>query len=641
MIVATAGHVDHGKTSLVRQLTGVETDRLEEEQRRGLSINLGYAYQPLDGASPLGFIDVPGHRRFINTMIAGISGIDMALLVVAADDGPMPQTLEHLDVLRLLGVDRKVLVISKTDRVEAARVKDVEQQMQCLLAAGGDPDVPVFALSNTDGSGVEVLRSFLQQQARKQQARQSDGYFRLSIDRAFNLKGQGLVVTGTASAGAVAPGDALRLLPQGRKLRVRSIHAQGEEAACAGAGQRCALNLAGDIDKDAIQRGDWLVGPEAGPVTRRLDARLALLETVPFALRHLSPVRMHIGAKRVAGKIFLLQSPDDSNRLTGGSESLVQLMLDSDISCCHGERFLLRDDSESVTLGGGVVLDPYAPRSGKMRERRLQLLGALEQSTAPDALRLLLEEQQRLLDFTQFRQAWNLTAAAADRLVTDSVRRFGAEHGDWLVSRSRWQTGRDSLLQFLANWHREHPQETGLRVPLLKTALATSLEPPLFLAVLAELLGEGELLLQEGAIHRAGHRAAVSATALRQWEQMESFLLQRGREIPLLSEVAMATRLDGNTVEQTARQALKEGRLHKLTDNRYALPQVLRGLAQLVMALDNAAEPVTVLAFKERMGCGRKVAIEVLEYFDSIRFTQRRDNARVILDAGVPARVFE
>lgn len=641
MIVATAGHVDHGKTSLVRQLTGVETDRLEEEKRRGLSINLGYAYQPLSGASPLGFIDVPGHRRFINTMIAGVSGIDIGLLVVAADDGPMPQTLEHLDVLRLLGVPRKILVISKIDRVDSARVEEVKRQMQTLLSADNELSVPVFALSNVDGTGVEALKTFLHHQAREQEAASAEGCFRLSIDRAFNLKGQGLVVTGTVAAGMLHVGDSLRLLPQNKKLRVRGLHTQGQESGNAGAGQRCAINLVGDIDKNAIERGDWLVGLEAGPVTRRLDARLTLLDSAPFALKHLSPIKMHIGAKRVAGRIFLLQSPIDENRLLPGNSALVQLILDSDIACCHGERFLLRDDSESVTLGGGVVLDPYAPQSGKMRGTRLQLLQALEQPSAAAALRQLVTEQLRLLDFALFRKAWNQPEAAADGLVDKSHRRFEADSGDWLVSHTRWRTGREQAMEFLAVWHRENPDEEGISLPLLKNNLSKTLETPLLLAVLTELLQQAEIVLRDGVIKRADHKVSVSSEAIRQWETLAGFLQKRRYDIPLLSEIATEIKLAKSELESMVRLAAKDHRLIKLNNNRYAQPETLLELAQMVTALQGQGEPLTVIAFKARMGTGRKVAIEVLEYFDSIRFTQRRANERVILDAGVPAQRFD
>ena len=342
MIVATAGHVDHGKSALIKRLTGVDTDRLEEEKRRGLSIILGYAYHRLPDAPPIGFIDVPGHHRFLNTMIAGVNGIDLAMLVVAADDGLMPQTVEHLNVLRLLGVEDFLLVVSKIDRVEEGRVAEVEARLRDLLSAHGLAQCPLYRVSNYTGDGIAGLLRFLEQRARTQQPRQCHGLFRLSIDRSFHLKGTGLVVTGTVLAGRVSSGESLRLLPQDKNLRVRGIHVQDEPAQTAQAGQRCALNLTGEVEKSDLQRGDWLVSPAAGPVTRRLDAEVEVLSEAGISLRHLAPLRMHIGARRVAGKLYLLGSSagrsglgGETGHLHAGESALVQLILDQPI-CRRG-----------------------------------------------------------------------------------------------------------------------------------------------------------------------------------------------------------------------------------------------------------------------------------------------------------------
>ncbi|MCZ6828477.1 MAG: selenocysteine-specific translation elongation factor [Gammaproteobacteria bacterium] len=638
--MATAGHVDHGKTSLIKHLTGVDTDRLEEEKRRGLSINLGFAYRKLAGHSPIGFVDVPGHNRFINTMIAGVSGIDLGMLVVAADDGPMPQTIEHLDVLKLLGVENYLLVISKTDRADDSRVQQVQQQVLQMLAGVTNAEVPVYPVSNTSGEGIAALLAYLEDRARSSAPRAASGRFRLSIDRAFNLKGAGLVVTGTATAGTIGVGDYLKLQPRDVKLRVRSIHVQDEEATAAAAGQRCALNVVGDIEKDAIERGDWLVDLEAGPVSRRIDARVKLLANAPFPLKHLSPLKIHLAAKRVAGKIFLLDETSGGKRLEPGAEVLAQLLLEADVSCCHGERFLLRDDSESVTLGGGVVLDPYAPRTGKARPERLHCLQALDTGSPGSALQALLLEQDLLLDLVEFKHSWNLRDDEVQGLWGSEVHSFEADGHELLISESRWQQGRRLIIETLSNWHQQNPREPGIKPPRLKSELARAVAAPLWVALLGELLRDAQLTLKDGKLQLAGHKASVSAEAVARWEKFEAFLQQRGKDIPLLSEVSAATGLDKNALENVARVAVKEGRLHKLTDNRYASPVLLGKLAQLVNELVAANEPITVINFKGRMDTGRKVAIEVLEYFDSVRFTQRREDVRVVLDTELPARLF-
>jgi selenocysteine-specific elongation factor len=641
LIVATAGHVDHGKTSLIKHLTGVDTDRLEEEKRRGLSINLGFAYRKLEGHSPIGFVDVPGHNRFINTMIAGVSGIDLGMLVVAADDGPMPQTIEHLDVLKLLGVHNFLLVVTKIDRVPAERVQEVEKQMRALLQAtegvGTEENVPVFPVSNTSGEGIQPLLTYLEQLARDAAVKPVTGGFRLSIDRAFNLKGTGLVVTGTATSGSVGVGDSLVLQPGGTKLRVRSIHVQDEEADTASVGQRCAINVVGDVEKDTVARGDWLLGVNAGPVSARVDARVRLLLTAPFPVKHLSPVKIYLGARRVAGKLFVL---DGGKRLEPGADALVQLLLDEAVSCCHGERFLLRDDSESVTLGGGVVLDPYAPQMGKSRPQRLDTLGALD-SDAPEAvLQALILEQGRLLDLEKFRHSWNLRGDEMENLCGPQLHRIDADGASLLVSAERWRQGLALIPEYLVSWHQKNPRETGIKVQALKLELATALESTLFAALLGDLLRNAVLSLKDGQLFLPGHKASVSTEEVQRWEKFEAFLQQRGKDIPLLSEVSTELRLDKKMLENMGRVAVREGRLHKLTDNRYATPQQLAQLAQLVSDLVTDNEPITVVSFKGRMGTGRKVAIEVLEYFDSIRFTQRRGDARVVIDPEKPGSLF-
>ncbi|WP_279247086.1 selenocysteine-specific translation elongation factor [Candidatus Litorirhabdus singularis] len=636
MIVATAGHVDHGKTSLIKHLTGVDTDRLEEEKRRGLSINLGYAYRKVAGCSPIGFVDVPGHTRFINTMIAGVNGIDLGLLVVAADDGIMPQTREHLDVLRLLGVDDYVLVITKIDRVEPQRVAEVSKAARALLHS---ENLSVFPVSNTAGTGISELLEHLEKRAQACVQRSREGLFRLSVDRVFTLKGTGLVVTGTATAGSVAVGETLRLLPADKLLRVRSLHVQDEVAEIAGAGERCALNLVGDVDKNDIERGDWLVAPSAAPPTQRFDARVELLVSAPFALRHLLPVKLHLGAKRIAARIYLLE--EGVSRLQPGQSQRVQLILDQPACCSHGDRFLLRDDSESITLGGGTVLDPHAPQRGKSAPERQRWLQALEAESAAQALHSLVLEQNRLVDLGQFAQSWNLGPAEQAALTTEMMQSLSVERTDYVVSRSRWQAAEQRLQAFLETWHQQQPGQGGIPARQLEATLATEIEPALLQALLAAGLAASSLQLRDGLIGLSALQSTQASAADERWQQYQQLLQQRGKDIPLLSEVMTATGWDKKRAETVARNATRAGQLHQLTESRFAEPALLTKLAAMITAISESGEAITVVAFKTRMGTGRKIAIEVLEYFDRVGFTARRDNERVVVDTDLPARLFK
>ena len=328
MIVGTAGHIDHGKTTLVHALTGVDTDRLKEEKARGISIELGYAYQPLANGGVLGFVDVPGHERFIHTMLAGAAGIDFALLVVAADDGVMPQTREHLSILNLLGIERGAVALSKIDRVDASRIALVEHELQRLLAGTTLAGMPVFPVAATEGLGVEALRMHLHEAAQAMPQAPGEGGFRLAVDRSFTLKGAGTVVTGTVFAGRVEVGDELAVTPSGKRVRVRSLHVMNRPAQAGQAGQRCALNLHG-VGKDEIARGDWIVAPHLHAPTARFDVRLRLSPQAPVGLAHWAPVHLHLGAAHVMARVALLEG----ERLAPGESALAQLVADRPLGC--------------------------------------------------------------------------------------------------------------------------------------------------------------------------------------------------------------------------------------------------------------------------------------------------------------------
>ena len=374
MIIGTAGHIDHGKTTLVRALTGVETDRLKEEKARGISIELGYAYSPLPNGDVLGIIDVPGHEKFVHTMAAGAVGIDHALLVVAADDGVMPQTIEHLEILQLLGVKRGTVALTKADRVLPERLTDVRREITAILAVTALADSPIFETNaaQPDNAGVQALRDHLHVQAQMMNARPQDGLFRLAVDRVFTLPGQGTVVTGTVFNGQLKVGDTLVHSASGNSVRVRSIHAQNQASETGVAGQRCALNLAG-IGKDEIERGDWMADARALQATDRLDMHLHLLaEASP--LQQWTPVHVHIGTQRTTGHVALLQDA----AIDPGTEARVQLVLDAPAFTQPGDRLILRNAQASRTIAGGMVLDPYAPARKRRSAERMAYLDAME-----------------------------------------------------------------------------------------------------------------------------------------------------------------------------------------------------------------------------------------------------------------------
>ncbi|HET9114411.1 MAG TPA: selenocysteine-specific translation elongation factor [Burkholderiales bacterium] len=415
MIIGTAGHIDHGKTSLVKALTGIDADRLPQEKERGITIDLGYAYAPLPNGEMLGFVDVPGHQKFIHNMLAGITGIDFFLLAIAADDGIMPQTLEHVQILKLLGIRKGIVALTKIDRINGERAEIVRREIRNLLADNNMPSCDIFPVSSVNGSGVDVLRARLIAEALALPDRPAAGEFRLAIDRCFSLTGVGTVVTGTIFSGAVSEGDRLLLSPGGIPLRVRGLHVQNRPAKTGSTGQRCALNVAGpEFDKRAVQRGDWVLAESLHAPVTRLDVRLDMLPGSRKPLRHWTPVQAHLGAVTVTGHISLLEG----GSVAPGDSVLAQLALDKPVGALRGDRFIVRDISAIQTLAGGSVLDIYPPVRGQRSAARLQALRAMESTSPEQALARLLHDNIAGIDLHRFTRNWNLNADAASNIWT-------------------------------------------------------------------------------------------------------------------------------------------------------------------------------------------------------------------------------
>src|SRR5437660_6122153 len=412
MIIGTAGHIDHGKTALIKALTGMDADRLPEEKARGISIDLGYAFYPLADGAVLGFIDVPGHERFVHNMLAGATGIDFVRLVVAADDGVMPQTREHLEIIDLLGVKHGAAALTKIDCVGWARVDAARAEIEALLRGTALAGSPVFALSSMTGDGVPALRAHLEAMAASPPpAGAAEGCFRLAVDRCFTIAGSGTVVTGTVFSGSVGVGDHLLVSPSGQEVRVRSIHAQNRVAERGAAGQRCALSLVG-VEKKDIARGDWILESAVYAPTGRFDTSLKLPPSATRALQHWTPVHVHLGAAEAMGRVSLLQATG----IEPGGSGHAQIVLDRPIGALRGDRFILRDQSAQQTLAGGVVLDPFAPARKVRTPARLAVLAALERPPMFDALQQLLSVAPAGGVLSWFARSSNLRAQAAERL---------------------------------------------------------------------------------------------------------------------------------------------------------------------------------------------------------------------------------
>ncbi|MBT7953193.1 MAG: selenocysteine-specific translation elongation factor [Gammaproteobacteria bacterium] len=620
MIVATAGHVDHGKTLLVKMLTGMDTDRLEEEKRRGLSINLGFAYRKTDDNKTTVFVDVPGHNRFINNMIAGINGINLGMLVVAADDGPMPQTREHVDVLRLLGVKRFVLVISKIDRVNKAQIVLARESALTLFPEA--EKVPVFEVDTPAEKGIAELAKYLEKEENKPIEKSSSGYFSLSIDRAFLIKGSGLVVTGTVASGTVNVGDSPMLIPRNTPLRIRSIQIQEQQAERAICGQRCALNITGDIEKDDIERGDWLLDSKIAQSTTRFDCRITLLNHASFTLKHMSPIKLYIGAKRVPARLALL----GEKTLSSGQTCYAQMILKSEVHCCYGDRFLLRDDSESETLGGGVVIDPHALSKNRATKLRINLLSAMEQEEAGQVLETLLFQHNQIVNMSQIFLSRNIREEEATALLVpllngNKVTIIEIQSSKHIVANDNL----NSIVEWVKKELTKEKQKEKLKSKFNKH----------FSGIDADLIFE--FMQSEGSINVGKDSIALvqqqvlSEQQQSLWAAVESHLNKCGLNIPVIADMANALKIEQNSIKELITLAIKSKWLVLVSKNRLVLAAHIKQLSEVALSLAERQKSFSVAEYKNECGIGRNLAVEVLEYFDKIGFTLRKESGRVIL----------
>jgi len=627
VIVGTAGHIDHGKTALLQAITGQAGDQRQEERARGMTIDLGYRYAALaEGAALTGFIDVPGHERFIHNMLAGAHGIDLVLLVVAADDGVMPQTREHLAIIELLGIPQALVAISKCDRVEPERLAEVQAQVRAMLADGPYAKARQFPVSSITGQGIEVLRRALLEAEVQVRQRSVRGGFRLAVDRAFAVTGAGVVVTGTALAGRVSAGDTLLLGKTGKPVRVRGLHAQNQVALVAEAGQRVALNLAAErLAVEQVHRGDWLVPEWLHAPSVRVDIELYLLPGETRSFEHFSAVHVHLGTQDVTARVALLEG----ETLAAGQRMFAQLLLNAPLQAVHGDRLVLRDQRAQRTLGGGKVLDPFAPSRQRRSAERLRQLQVLRDADGlEEALSALLAsalgglDPQRLeRQFNRQRETW---------LLPTDVQVVATRQGPLLFAKGQWQALRHQVLEQLARFHEQEPDQLGPDRDRLRRFAALPLERPAFVSLLDELLDDEQVASSGPWLHLPDHKVQLSAADSVLWEQLQPKLLAGQYDPPWVRTLAA----EGNCAEAEVRLLLRKlarlGLVHQVVRDLFYPEVTLQRMAELLLGQASETPIVQVAAFRDMLGIGRKRSVQILEYFDRIGLTRRVADQRHI-----------
>jgi selenocysteine-specific elongation factor len=628
MIVGTAGHIDHGKTSLVRALTGVDTDRLKEEKARGISIELGYAYLPQPDGRVLGFVDVPGHEKFVDHMVSGATGIDFVLLVVAADDGPMPQTVEHLEIVQLLGVRDGAVAMTKVDRVDAARRAEAEKEIRALVASTFLAAAPIFACSAVSGEGLEGLKQFLSQ-AGAHRPRPGAG-FRLAVDRCFTLDGVGTVVTGTVYAGEVKVGDEVRITPSGAAARVRSLHAQNRAAPSGRAGERCALALAG-VAKDEIERGEWVVAPRLHAPTGRFDARLRLSGREAKALRHWSAVHLHLGAAHVMARIALLES----DPLPPGGDALAQVVTERPIGALAGDAFIVRDASATRTLGGGRVIDPFAAARKRRAPARLDLLRRMEEPDPARRLEALLARSEQGLDLAKF-----MIAANVSDLPPGGFDRVREGSSDFAFAHETWRRLSERFVAQLGEYHAKRPDELGPDLGRIRRMWFAQFDAPIVGAIAASLRDAGKVAHTGPWWHLPTHSAEFGARDQALAEAILPLIEAGEFDPPWVRDLAKRLRAPEQDVRSLLIRLARRGDVYQVVKDLFYSRASITRLARIAEALDGEAGVVRAAMFRDRIGLGRKRAIQILEFFDRIGHTRRaREDHRVRGDSPLAVRL--
>ncbi|WP_323119755.1 selenocysteine-specific translation elongation factor [Burkholderia alba] len=622
MIVGTAGHIDHGKTTLVRALTGVDTDRLKEEKARGISIELGYAYAPLDNGEVLGLIDVPGHEKLVHTMAAGACGIDFALLVIAADDGVMPQTREHLAILQLLGVTHGAVALTKCDRVDAVRLAQVRDEIRDWLASSVLAGARVFDTRATepDDAGVAALDAYLRAQALAWRARRDDGLFRLAVDRVFTLTGQGTVVTGTAFAGQVRTGAILTVVRTGDAVRVRSIHAQHRATERGRAGERCALNLAG-VDKDALARGDTIADARLAAVSARIDVELTLLPDADLTLAHWAPLHVHLGTLHRVAHVALL----DGASLAAGQRARVQLSFDEPVFAMPGDRFIVRNAQATRTVGGGRVLDPFGPARKRRTPARLAWLDALAVWLDEGRLDALLDEAPLGVTSGMLTHLTGLPLEALT-LPADavSVPLSGSEAGAaLLVARRHWDGLGGKVAAALRAFHERSPDEQGPDGARLRRIAAPLADDALWRALIDASIAGGEIARSGPWLHLPSHAVSLDAREEALAQRLLPLVAAGRYDPPWVRDLAAATGNAEDLVRGVLRKLARRGELHQVVRDLFYHRDVVAELAAVVAELaDSRGGALDAATFRDATQLGRKRAIQILEFFNRVGYTR-------------------
>ncbi|GBE58239.1 selenocysteine-specific elongation factor [bacterium BMS3Abin01] len=625
LVLGTAGHIDHGKTALIKALTGADTDRLKEEKERGISIELGYAELELPSGTRLSVVDVPGHERFVRNMVAGATGIDIFLLVVAADDGVMPQTREHMAIIEMLGIPRGVVAITKADLVDEEMVELVEADVEEFLSATPYADTPLVAISSKTGAGLPELLGALETAAGESTAHEAGGPARLPVDRVFSLKGIGTVVTGTLWSGTICAEDSIRVLPEDLEARARAVQVHDQEVECAGAGSRVAVNITG-IDKDRLARGQMIAKGDFTP-TYMVDARLNLLPTAP-ALKYGAQVRFHHGTSDATAKLMFA----DREQLAPGDSCYTQVRLKTKIVPARGDRFIIRSLSPVTTIGGGVVLDPHPHKHG-MGGEHITRLETLERGKPDEVVSLLLAEARPGgLSFGELMAVSELPAGKLREILAEpeTATVFSNQAGELYFHPQTVTDFNDGVLEALARRQEDSPAEPSLSLDRLGKAVSLAEDGRDFQVMLTALAGAGEITAKGRRYALASAEARLSGSQKRLLDRIKALLDEGGSSPPTLKELESAAGADKGDLKLVLGLLVENGSAVRIKPDLFYAAAPLEAAREQLIARCRQAGRITLAEFRDMLGISRKYAQALLEYFDRTGVTRRIEDYRIL-----------
>jgi selenocysteine-specific elongation factor len=629
LILGTAGHIDHGKTTLVKALTGIDTDRLKEEKERGITIELGFAHLELPGGIRFGIVDVPGHERFVRTMVAGVGGMDLVMLVIAADEGVMPQTREHLEICQMLGVRKGLVALTKCDMVEEEWLGMVMEEVREYLSGSFLEGAPIIPVSAKTSAGLEDLKRGLAELAAEADEKSSEGPFRLPVDRVFTVAGFGTVVTGTLLSGEIRTGDEVDILPSGLNSRVRGVQTHGAKSERGSAGQRLAVNLQG-VEHGDITRGAVVVPRGAFRSTRAVDAQFSYLLSAPRELKHRSMLRLHSATYEVPAQVILL----DREVLLPGEASMVQLRLKHPVLLLPGDHFIVRSYSPQVTVGGGVVIDPAPPRRRRRSAQALELLQALREGEDGDKIRLLAQEA--LLSGISMDEIVTRSGLPAKKtetvlaaLLTQGLLVQVVREPRVFLAKESFSVIKEQLLGGLEGYLRDNPLKEGIGKEELKSYIPRRSDLRFFGPALASLEKEGKALVARDLVKMPGREAIHEADGSGLLTSLETALQEGGMEPPNLKEMSERLRRSEKEILEHLGLLVRGGRAIKIKNDIYYAPEPLAEIRGRLLKHLEAKGEITPPEFRDLTGLSRKFMIPLLEYFDQEKLTIRVGDKRL------------